>query len=100
MISVARGTGGAEIIKNLENISLLDIYQAVRCAQEDGQLFSFMIIRIQIVSWSPIFDGLDERIAKKSMKLWRKELSLTKSCSTGCECRLKNSNSNLKNKGH
>ena len=31
LISVARGTGGAEIIKNLEDISLLDIYQAVEC---------------------------------------------------------------------
>lgn len=41
LISVARGTGGAEIIKNLENISLLDIYQAVECLGKTGQLFSF-----------------------------------------------------------
>ena len=41
IISVARGTGGAEIIKNLEDISLLDIYQAVECLGKTGQLFSF-----------------------------------------------------------
>ncbi|KJQ76388.1 Rrf2 family protein [Streptococcus infantis] len=41
LISVARGTGGAEIIKNLEGISLLDIYQAVECLGKTGQLFSF-----------------------------------------------------------
>ena len=41
LISVARGTGGAEIIKNLEDTSLLDIYQAVECLGKTGQLFSF-----------------------------------------------------------
>ena len=41
LISVARGTGGTEIIKNLEDISLLDIYQAVECLGKTGQLFSF-----------------------------------------------------------
>ena len=30
-----------EIIKNLEDISLLDIYQAVECLGKTGQLFSF-----------------------------------------------------------
>ena len=50
------GTGGAEIIKNLEDISLLDIYQAVECLGEDGStLLAFMIIRIQIVQLEPIF---------------------------------------------
>ena len=41
LISVARGTGGAEIIKNLQDISRLDIYQAVECLGKTGQLFSF-----------------------------------------------------------
>ena len=41
LITVARGTGGAEIIKNLEDISLLDVYQAVECLGKTGQLFSF-----------------------------------------------------------
>lgn len=41
LISVSRGTGGAEIIKNLEDISLLDIYQAVECLGKTGQLFRF-----------------------------------------------------------
>ena len=37
LISVARGTGGAEIIKDLE----VDVYQAVECLGKTGQLFSF-----------------------------------------------------------
>lgn len=41
LISVARGTGGAEIIKNLNDVSLLDIYRAVECLGKTGQLFSF-----------------------------------------------------------
>ena len=41
LISVARGTGGADIIKNLEDISLFDIYCAVECLGKSGQLFSF-----------------------------------------------------------
>ena len=41
LISVARGTGGAEIIKDLEDISLLDVYQAVESLGKTGQLFSF-----------------------------------------------------------
>ena len=41
LISVARGTGGAEIIKDLEDISLLNVYQAVECLGKKGQLFSF-----------------------------------------------------------
>ena len=41
LISVTRGTGGAEIIKDLEDISLLDVYQAVECLGKKGQLFSF-----------------------------------------------------------
>lgn len=41
LITVARGTGGAEIIKNLKDISLLDIYRAVECLGKTGQLFSF-----------------------------------------------------------
>ena len=41
LISVARGTGGAEIVKELKDISLLDVYQAVDCLGKSGQLFSF-----------------------------------------------------------
>ena len=41
LISVARGTGGAEMAKELEDISLLDIYQAVECLGRTGQLFGF-----------------------------------------------------------
>lgn len=41
LVTVARGTGGAEIIKSLEDISLLDIYRAVECLGKTGQLFSF-----------------------------------------------------------
>ena len=41
LISVARGTGGTEIIKDLNEITLLDVYQAVECLGKTGQLFSF-----------------------------------------------------------
>lgn len=41
LISVARGTGGADIIKDLEDISLFDIYCAVECLGKSGQLFNF-----------------------------------------------------------
>lgn len=41
LITVARGTGGAEISKDLKAISLLDVYQAVDSLGKTGQLFSF-----------------------------------------------------------
>ena len=41
LITVARGTGGAEIAKDLKDITLLDVYQAVECLGKSGQLFSF-----------------------------------------------------------
>ena len=40
-IEVARGTGGAHITQKLEDISLLDVYQAVDSLGATGQLFSF-----------------------------------------------------------
>ena len=41
LISVARGRGGAIIRKDLEDITLLDVYQAVESLGKSGQLFSF-----------------------------------------------------------
>lgn len=41
LISVARGTGGAVIRKDLKDITLLDVYQAVESLGKSGQLFSF-----------------------------------------------------------
>lgn len=41
LISVARGTGGTEIIKDLQDISFFDVYQAVECLGKSGKLFSF-----------------------------------------------------------
>lgn len=40
IVTVVRGSGGAEIAKPLEEISLLDIYYAVECV-ENGSLFHF-----------------------------------------------------------
>ena len=77
LITVARGTGGAEIIKNLKDISLLDIYQAVECLGKTGQLFSFhdnpnpncpVGANIHVV--------LDEKLLKIQQAM-EKELSLT-----------------------
>ena len=64
LISVARGTGGAEIIKDLEDISLLDVYQAVECLGKTGQLFSFQTIPIQPVQLVQIPWVLDEKLQK------------------------------------
>ena len=40
LIEVARGTGGAEIAKPLEQITFLDVYNAVECI-DGGKLFHF-----------------------------------------------------------
>lgn len=40
IVEVARGVGGAELIKNLDEITFLDIYKAVECVEE-GELFHF-----------------------------------------------------------
>ena len=40
LIEVARGTGGTQITKDLEEITMLDIYNAVECVN-DGELFHF-----------------------------------------------------------
>lgn len=40
LVCVKRGSGGAEVAKPLQDITLLDIYRAVECV-EDGQLFHF-----------------------------------------------------------
>ena len=40
IVNVIRGSGGAEIAKPMEDITLLDIYNAVECV-EDGNLFHF-----------------------------------------------------------
>lgn len=40
LVKVARGTGGAAITKPLNEISFLDIYNAVECI-ENGELFHF-----------------------------------------------------------
>ena len=51
LISVARGAGGTEIIKDLQDISLLDVHQAVECLGKSGKLFSFHDNQILIVKW-------------------------------------------------
>lgn len=40
LITVKRGSGGTDIEKNLGEITLLDVYNAVECVEE-GQLFHF-----------------------------------------------------------
>ena len=41
LISVARGTGGAELLKSTEDIRLVDVYRAVESLGSQGKLFSF-----------------------------------------------------------
>lgn len=40
IVNVVRGSGGAEVARPLNEITLLDIYNAVECV-EDGKLFHF-----------------------------------------------------------
>lgn len=40
IVNVVRGSGGTEIAKSLDDITLLDIYYAVECV-ENGKLFHF-----------------------------------------------------------
>ncbi len=40
MVSVTSGTGGASLLKNLNEITLLDVYKAVEVVEE-GELFQF-----------------------------------------------------------
>ena len=40
LVNVQRGSGGASIAKPLEQITLLDVYQAVECI-DNGELFHF-----------------------------------------------------------
>ncbi|MCC8042493.1 MAG: Rrf2 family transcriptional regulator [Oscillospiraceae bacterium] len=40
LITVARGSGGASIAKSLDEITFLDVYNAVECVEE-GELFHF-----------------------------------------------------------
>ena len=40
LVSVKRGSGGADIAKPLDEITLLDVYNAVECVA-DGTLFHF-----------------------------------------------------------
>lgn len=40
IVNVTRGSGGAEIAKPINDVTLLDIYKAVDCV-EDGELFHF-----------------------------------------------------------
>ncbi|MEW4354340.1 Rrf2 family transcriptional regulator [Streptococcus pneumoniae] len=41
LVSVARGTGGAKIIQQFEEITLYDVYKAVDSLGKSGQLFGF-----------------------------------------------------------
>jgi len=68
LISVARGTGGTEIIKNLEDISLLDIYQAVECLGKTGQLFSFHDIHgVLDEKLDKIQEAMEEELSQTSL---------------------------------
>jgi len=40
LVEVARGTGGCTIAKSTDEITFLDVYEAVECV-EDGELFHF-----------------------------------------------------------
>lgn len=77
LISVARGTGGTEIVKDLKDISLLDVYQAVECLGKTGQLFSFHDNpNLNCPVGAHIHDVLDQKL-DDIQKAMEKQLSRT-----------------------
>ena len=78
IINVKRGSGGTDIEKPLDEITLLDVYNAVECV-EDGKLFHFHENPNQLCPVGKnIHLVLDERLEEiqKAMEMKMKSISL------------------------
>ncbi|MDO4499945.1 MAG: Rrf2 family transcriptional regulator [Erysipelotrichaceae bacterium] len=73
IITVTRGTGGVEIIKPLNKITLLDIYYAVECVGEEN-LFAFHNPNKRDKVGRKIHPALDDRLLNAQNAL-EKQLS-------------------------
>ena len=74
LISVARGTGGTEIVRILRTLVFLDVYQAVECLGKLVNSSVSMIIRIQIVQLERIFMMFWIKNWREFSWLWRLNL--------------------------
>ena len=77
IVRVARGTGGAELLKPAEEITLLEIYRAVECV-EKGELFHFHENPNPLCPVGRNIHGvLDERLAEIQKAMEQKKESMT-----------------------
>ncbi len=77
IVRVARGTGGAELLKPAEEITLLEIYRAVEC-MEKGELFHFHENPNPLCPVGRNIHGvLDERLAEIQKAMEQKMESMT-----------------------
>lgn len=77
IVRVARGTGGAELLKPAEEITLLEIYRAVECV-EKGELFHFHENSNPLCPVGRNIHGvLDERLAEIQKAMEQKMESMT-----------------------
>ncbi len=77
IVRVARGTGGAELLKPAEEITLLEIYRAVECV-EKGELFHFHENPNPLCPVGRNIHGvLDERLAEIQKAMEQKMESMT-----------------------
>ncbi|MDO5422440.1 MAG: Rrf2 family transcriptional regulator [Eubacteriales bacterium] len=78
LIKVKRGSGGTDIAKPLETITMLDVYNAVECV-EDGKLFHFHENPSQLCpvgkNIHAVLDGRLEEI-QKAMEQKMKSISM------------------------
>lgn len=77
IVRVARGTGGTELLKPAEEITLLEIYRAVECV-EKGELFHFHENPNPLCPVGRNIHGvLDERLAEIQKAMEQKMESMT-----------------------
>ena len=71
LVEVRPGIAGAELAKELSNITLLDVYRAVNVVKEK-ELFSIHKIQILIVPWEEIFKVQLNLFLRLPKQLWKK----------------------------
>ena len=75
LISVKRGSGGTDIEKPLDKLTLLDIYNAVECV-EDGELFHFHESPSELCPVGKNIHALLDTRLEKIQKAMEREMSL------------------------
>ena len=76
IVHVIRGSGGTDIAKSLDKITLLDIYNAVECVEE-GQLFHFHENPNQFCPVGKNIHTILDEILEKIQEAMEKEMKST-----------------------